>query len=398
MNKILVIGCTAITKVIVPFLCSDPGRVNEICIAAKNKEECDEIKKKYKDAPVKIVTAGVDVTNEEKALLMMRIFGPTLIVNLAPSHLNKTVMEIALKIGANYIDAAYFTDETGYKCRIEEQFDMTSQFVEKNLTAVTGCSFDLAAYVGMARLAARMVEIKSLETLDIVDVMISDEQQKNETPTINDLRRLSEPLRYIEDGEIKTADALSIPAKLTLDDGRVLDVDCFDEAVLDTFKRGMPEAKNVCYFSQVDENFTYLVRTLTTVGMLSTEPVDVDGTKIAPIDFLDLVLPKAGEGGDSRLKCIKGIVANGAGEDESVFMSFECKAWDLPKKYEVDINSFFAGITLLAGTILLDEKKWSTYGVFTPGDFNPEYLINKMKELGIRYSKTTGKNPLEIIN
>ena len=50
MNKILVIGCTEITKVIVPMLSADPLKVSEICVASKNKEECDELKKKYKDA------------------------------------------------------------------------------------------------------------------------------------------------------------------------------------------------------------------------------------------------------------------------------------------------------------------------------------------------------------
>ena len=201
MNKILVIGCTEVTKVIVPMLSADPLKVSEICVASKNKEECDELKKKYKDAPVKIVTAGVDVTNEEKSLLMMSIFGPTLIVNLTPSYLNKTVMEIALKIGASYIDAKYCTDETGKECRLEDQIEMSKRFFEKNLLCVTGCSFDTAGLVCLAKEAFRRPEIQKLESVDIVDIIVADEDNKVSTPPISDLKRLSEPLRYIEDGD-----------------------------------------------------------------------------------------------------------------------------------------------------------------------------------------------------
>ena len=396
MNKILVIGCTEITKVIIPYLSSDPVRVNEICIASKEKEECDELKKKYKDSPVKIITAGVDVTNEEKALLMMRIFGPTLIVNLAPSYLNKTVMNIALKIGASYIDSAYYSDESGRQCLIEEQFEMSSQFFAKKLSCVTGCSFDLAAYVSLARLGAKSLPVGALESVDIVDITTTDEEKNNKTPSINDIRRLSEPLRYIENGEFMTAQALSIPAKFTMNDYST-DVDCFDHKLLDAIKRGMPEAKNVCYFSQVDESFAYLVRTLDSIGMLSKEAVEVNGASIAPIDYLEAVIPSERKVSEGRSRAFKGVVLNSSSDNASVLAGFECKTWDQPSKYEVSSDAFFNGIAILAGTLLLGDQKWSAPGVFTPGDFEPDELIGKMKELGLKYIEETGKSPLEIL-
>lgn len=397
MNKILVIGCTEITKVIVPMLSADPLKVSEICVASKNKEECDELKKKYKDAPVKIVTAGVDVTNEEKSLLMMSIFGPTLIVNLTPSYLNKTVMEIALKIGASYIDAKYCTDETGKECRLEDQIEMSKRFFEKNLLCVTGCSFDTAGLVCLAKEAFRRPEIQKLESVDIVDIIVADEDNKVATPLISDLKRLSEPLRYIEDGEFKTADALSIPAKFTTEDGKTFEVDGFDNKLLDFFHKGMPQAKNVCYFSQVDENYSYLVRMLDSIGMLSTEPISISGASIAPIDYLAAVLPKAHGDSESRDKNIIGVVLNSLSDSDSLYMGFECKTWDQPKKYDVDAHAFFNGVTLLAGILLIDSGKWNAPGVFTALDFDAGDLIGKIKELGLKYNMTVGQSPLEIL-
>jgi len=85
MKKVLVIGCTGIAKLIIPALCKDKSYVSEICIADTDKKMCDEFKTILSASPVRVVTAGVDITNEERTMLMVKIFGPELIINLMPA-------------------------------------------------------------------------------------------------------------------------------------------------------------------------------------------------------------------------------------------------------------------------------------------------------------------------
>lgn len=387
MSKILIIGCNDITRVIVPILVSKRGLADEICIASKNKEECDELKRKYKDSPVRIVTAGVDVTIEEKALLMMRIFGPSLIINLAPTYLNKHIMSIALKIGASYIDSKYFTDESGRECLIDEQFACAEEFFDKGKTCVTGCSFNAAAFVCLTRLALTDGTFDTINNIDIIDITESTEEL-TVAPSIEDFERLSAPSKYIEDGEVKYAPAMSISSEFKFNGNPPSKIYQFASSVIDSYERGMPEVKNVRYFACLDQNVAYVAEVLSAVGMLSKDPVKVKGVEIAPIDFLASVLPNGASAGDVSDKKIKGVLLNGMknGEEKNVFMFFECNDSAEPAKYGVSASSYLAAITLLAGSMLMGTKGWDIPGVFTPGDFEPKLLLDKMKDLGVNYS------------
>ena len=106
MRKILIFGCTKVTEAIVPLLCSDISIANEICIASGDKADCDVLRKKYSDLPVRITTARADVNNEAGTKMMLSIIQPDLIVNLEPAPLSTKVMKIALYQGADYIDAS----------------------------------------------------------------------------------------------------------------------------------------------------------------------------------------------------------------------------------------------------------------------------------------------------
>lgn len=387
MSKILIIGCNDITRVIVPLLVTKKGLVDEICIASKNKEECDELKRKYKDSPVRIVTAGVDVTIEEKALLMMRIFGPSLIINLAPTYLNKHIMGIALKIGASYIDMKFYTDESGRECLIDEQFACAEDFYNKNKTCVTGCSFNTAAFICLTRLALSDGTFDSVSNIDIIDITESN-GEKMSVPSIEDFERLSAPSKYIEDGEVKQAPAMSISTEFSYDGKEPTKIYQFASPVIESYERGMPEIKNVRYFACLDQNTAYVAEVLSSVGMLSTEPVKVRGVEIAPIDFLASVLPSGASAGDPSDKKIKGVIITGTknGEEKSVFMYFECNDSEEPAKFGVSTASYLSAITLLSGSMLMGTQGWDIPGVFTPGDFDPKLLLDKMKEFGVHYS------------
>ncbi|MCR5617280.1 MAG: saccharopine dehydrogenase NADP-binding domain-containing protein [Clostridiales bacterium] len=388
MNKILIIGLTDATRVIVPYLCTHKGLVDEICIAAKNKDKCDELKKKYKDAPVRIVTAGVDVTIEEKALLMMRIFGPNVIINVAPSHLNKLIMGIAVKIGASYIDEKYYTDETGRTCLIEEQFAMASGFFSNKTTCVTGCSFSAAAFLCLTRLALSKKMLDSVSSVDIIDLTLSCSNKDEAMPTKEDFFRLSQPAKYIEGGEVKEAPSLSISSEFAMN-GDPVKVYMFSSPVIDCYQRGLPEIKEVKYYADLEQSTADIAGILRKIGMLSSEPIKYKGIEIAPIDYLSEVLPKPVNSDDNKGgKNIKGVLLTGTkGEEEkSIFMYFECSSSEEPSKYGVDVSSYLSAVTLMSGALLISSGEWNTPGVFTSGDFDPELLLAKMEELGIKYS------------
>lgn len=398
MSKILIIGCTETTKVLVPALIKEKGIAEEICVASKRKEDADEYRNMYKNSPIRIVTAGVDVTNEEKTLLMMRIFGPTLIINLTPSHLNKTVMEIALKIGASYIDTKYYTDPTGTKCLIHEQFECSSQFYAKNLRCVTGCSFNPAAYVCLARTIINQNLLDTIESVDLIRIDSTKSDTGHTFPSVADLTKLHEDGRLIDNGELKTFEALKYKTTRTFPGMGKRTLYAFDNPVIDSFKNELPEIKNVRYFSSLKKQYLTLVNTLNKIGMLSTTPIAINGTKIAPVDYLEAVIPKAENNVSSSRGTLNiGILATGvkAGVTKSVLLYLTCDQTESYSEYGVSAVGLMSAITTLAGVILLIKNKWNNPGVFTPGDYEPGLLITRLKELGIDY-KVVDAEPIEI--
>lgn len=399
MNKILIIGCTETTKVLVPALIKDKGLVDEICVASKRKEEADEYRNKYKNSPVRIVTAGVDVTNEEKTLLMMRIFGPTLIINLTPSHLNKTVMEIALKIGAAYIDTAYYTDPTGTKCLIHEQFECSSQFYAQKLVCVTGCSFNPAAYVCLARTIIKQRLLDEIESVDLIRIDSVKAGSVEAMPSIAELTKLHEDCRVIEDGEIKTIDALKYKTTRTFPGMGKRTLYAFDNSVIDSFKNELPDIKNVRYFSSLKKQHLTLVNTLNRIGMLSDKPLDIKGAKIAPIEYLEALMPeKKAVDASTRGTLNIGLLATGKkdGESKSVLLYLICDHTESYEEYGVSAPGLMSAMTTLAGVMLLRKNKWNNPGVFTPGDYEPELLLDMMKGLGIEYKILMDADPMVI--
>ena len=67
-------------------------------------------------------------------------------------------------------------------------------------------------------------------------------------------------------------------------------------------------------------------------------------------------------------------------------MYFECNDSEEPAKFGVSTASYLSAITLLSGSMLMGTQGWDIPGVFTPGDFDPKLLLDKMKEFGVHYS------------
>lgn len=398
MKKILIIGCTEITKVLVPALMKEKG-ITDICVTSKIKEEADEYRRKYQGAPVRVMSAGVDVTAEDKALLMMSIFGPNLIINLAPSHLNKKVMEIALKIGASYLDTAYYTDATGKTCLIGEQFDLSSQFYAKKAMAVTGCSFNPAAYICLARTITNQKLLDTIEFCDLIRIDVMKSNAGEPMPSVSDLYMLHKEGRSIVNGKITTFEALKYKTTKNFPGIGKRTLYAFDNPVIDSFKNEIPEIKTVRYFSSLKKQYMTLVNTLNKIGMLSSKQISVKGVNISPIEFLESLMPKAEEVAKTNKGTVNiAICASGKkdGEDKSVLLHLICDQAASFSEYGVSAVGLMSAMTTLAGVTLLRNGKWNNPGVFTAGDYDPELLLDKLKELGIEYAITMDVDPIVI--
>lgn len=398
MKKVLIIGCTDITRLIVPILCSDKQYVSELCIASKNKTDCDEYKKKLSDSPVRIVTAGVDVTNEEKTLLMVKIFGPSLIVNLAPPHLNKIIMELALKIGSSYIDAAYYTNTAANTCLAEDQYALNERFKMKGLSAIIGCAFNPGIISVFVRDARRNI-FDFVDKVDIIDVNAGTNDNPNlmNSPLLSDIAQLSNGARYISEGKVVNTPALRYKTGRVFPGVGKRTLYLLDDCVIDCFQKDFPVIGEVRYFSSFKKQFLSLIRALDSVGMLSREPVEIEGAKISPIDFLARVLPQKDQlASTSKGNTGIGCIISGRKDGQQKDVMYYCTADHAHcfDKYGISANSYFAAVAVLTGVQLFCTEEWNIRGVITPAVFDPEAILDKMRENGLEYKVLQNVEPI----
>ena len=396
MKKILIIGCTEVTKVVVKALCNDITSAGEICIASLDKSECDVYRKKYQGAPVRITTARVDVTNKQGTMMMLSITQPELIINLTPPELSLTVMNLALEIGADYIDSELFEWNSGNL--LSRQFENFSNFRVKNLTAICGCAFNPSVLTSFVRLASdtRFDEISSVDVLETNMRSVAEVTDIRDIIESNDFKAESERVITLQDNEKVESDPLSLKTEVELPDIGKNTLYLLNDPIVEDFAMEIPEVPNVRYFSTYEKKSDETIDFLKKIGMLSTEPVEINGTKIAPIDFLAKVMPMESTKSVPQGMSGSGVLVTGKknGEDKTYFISVSSDNQACMENNEVSVADYFDAMTLISGVKMLCRGKWKKPGVFTACAFDPDILLSAMRKEGFKY-QITEASPLK---
>ncbi len=391
MKKVLVIGCTGIAKLIIPALCKDKSYVSEICIADTDKKMCDEFKTILSASPVRVVTAGVDITNEERTMLMVKIFGPELIINLMPAQYSCVLMELALKTKASYIDSTLFF-ETKNASSVEDmllskQFSYFTRFRGEKLPALVGCSFNPAAITSLIRFAMSNT-YDSISSVDIFDMNSGKGTAAGIMDSSFEMELLTEPAKYLENGKIETYQPLKGKTVRQIPGFGKRTMYVLSNPIITDFIKEIPEVENVRWFSTFKKEYLGIIKVLEKVGMLSRTPVDVGGVKISPFDYLNKVMPKEESKATGKGSSGIGIVITGIikGKEQTNMFYASVDNSMVLEKYGFGSTEYLDAVTMLAGTILMCTDKWDKEGVYSPNAYDPSLLMDIMKDQGIEFA------------
>lgn len=400
MKKVLVLGCNDVTKIIIPELCRGDNDITDICLAAKDKAECNEYRSKFAGGRVRIMTAGVDVTNKEAAMMMVRIFGPDLIVNLLPEDVCLDVMHIALEIKASYIDCSLLPDPSGML--LSKQFELFGDFRDKGLTAVVGCSYNPAVITSVVRRALK-TSFDSIDSVDVLEVGTPSEFSEYKDPLgLGKGKEKLEDAVCIEKGKTVSKKALSIKTTRELPGAGQKTFYMMSNKVVDDFIKEIPDIGNVRYFSPYTEGDASrddeMIEVLKKAGMYSEEEIEIKGVKISPKEFLMKLMPAERKSTKPHGMTGTGIVVTGK-RNGNVRTALHFAAADndeCMEKHGMYVDSYLEATAMLAGVKLMVNDRWNKAGVFTPCAFEPEMLLDTIKEGGFEYSETRDAEPVKL--
>lgn len=422
MKRVLILGCNEVTKRLLTDLCQHRTYASDICLASRQKQDCDELKNLAARMGVRVVASGIDMNNVEGAMMMVRIFAPDLVVNLLPPNLTIEAMNLAVKAKADYIDGTLFgvPDIPSPTSLLSKQFKMFAEFQLNGKTAVCGAGFVPGAVNTVIRRAIA-VDFKKIDSIDIVSVSGEkpssgksgnteiDDTLYSEDVKTPEVKVYTGPVKkvfYIENGRVIETTPMSIEGSSASGSKVYLE----SSPMITDLLKEIPDVNNARYFklgrkpSQEHVPPKDKLDLLEELGLLSDKPVKVGNVEVAPVDLLAAVLPKmtphaAAVSGPVEVKS-KGLASYeiyitgiSKKDDKKVTRSYIIKG-DNEKSYEkYNVSAFeqMKGSALIAGVKLMCREKWKKPGVFTPAAFDYDPFYNALASEGIRVIEGEGK-------
>ena len=407
MSKVLVIGCGGVASVAIQKCCQVSEVFTDLCIASRTKSKCDRLAAELAGkTATRITTAQVDADDVQQVVDLIRSYGPDLVMNIALPYQDLTIMEACLTCGVHYLDTANYEPEdvsdpawrAVYEARCKEagfsayfdyswQWAYKKRFAEAGLTALLGCGFDPGVTQAYCAYAKKH-EFDAIDTIDILDCNGGDHGYPfatNFNPEVN-LREVSAPGSYWEDGHWIEVEPMSIHREYDFDQVGRKDMYLLHHEEIESLAKNLPEVRRIRFFMTFGQSYLTHMKCLENVGMLSTEPVEFEGHKIVPIQFLKALLPDpASLGPRTKGKTNIGCIFTGKkdGKDKTYYIYNVCDHQACYREVGSQAISYTTGVPAMCAALLLLQGTWRKPGVYTVEELDPDPFLDALDRYGL---------------
>ena len=416
MSRLLIIGCGGVAQVAITKCCQNSEVFDEIMIASRTVSKCDALKEKLsKKTNTEITTAKVDADNVEELVALIKSYKPDAVLNVALPYQDLTIMDACLECKVDYIDTANYepedTDDPEWRKIYEKrckdlgfsayfdyswQWNYQDKFKDAGLTALLGTGFDPGVTSVFAAYAKKHY-FDEIHTIDILDCNGGDHGYPfatNFNPEIN-LREVSAPGSYMENGKWIEIPAMSIKREYDFEGVGMKDMYLLHHEEIEALGRNMPEVKRIRFFMTFGQSYLTHMKCLENVGMLGTTPIDFDGQKIVPIQFLKALLPDPASLGPRTVgKTNIGCIFTGIkdGKERSIYIYNVCDHQECYREVESQAISYTTGVPAMIGAMMVVSGLWKKPGVFTTDEFDPDPYMEALNKWGLPWKVT--ENPV----
>lgn len=407
MSRVIIIGCGGVASVAIHKCCQNSEVFSDVCIASRTVSKCEAIKKNL-DGKTKtnITVKKIDAAKFNELVKLFNEYKPDMVMHLGMPYHNLVIMDACLEYGCHYLDTAAYEPEDvlepewrkKYEARVKEkgftsyfdysyQWEYMNKFKEKGLIALLGCGFDpgvTQAYVAYAK----KHEFDRIDTLDILDCNGGDHGYPfatNFNPEIN-LREVSSHGAYYEDGKWIEVLPMSIHKKYNFDGVGEKDMYLLHHEEIESIAKNYPEIKRIKFYMTFGMSYLMHMKCLENVGLLSTTPIEYEGHKIVPIQFLKALLPDpASLGPRTKGKTNIGCIFEGIkdGKEKKFYIYNICDHEEAYKEVGSQAISYTTGVPAMVGAMLVLNGTWTDSGVHTLEELNPDPFIDGLNKYGL---------------
>lgn len=385
MARVLIIGAGGVGTVVAKKVASNSDLFTDIMLASRTKSKCDKIAKEIKNAHVQ--TAQVDADNVSELVALMKQFKPDIAINVALPYQDLTIMDACLEAGVNYLDTANYEPLDEAKYCYGWQWAYQDRFKDANLTAILGCGFDPGVTSVFTAYAAKHI-FDEIHYLDIVDCNGGDHHKAfatNFNPEIN-IREITQKGKYYENGEWIETEPQEIHRTIHYPGIGQRESYLLYHEELESLVKNFPTIKRARFWMTFGEEYLTHLRVIQNIGMSSIEPIDYNGQKIVPIQFLKAVLPKPEElgsnyTGETSIGCrIRGIKD---GKERTYYIWNNCSHQAAYRETGTQAVSYTTGVPATTGAIMFTKGLWQGPGVKNVEEFDPDPFLEELAKQGL---------------
>jgi len=393
MGKALIIGCGGVASVAIHKCCQNSDAFEEILIASRTKSKCDALKEKLEGTTkTKIQTAQVDADDVDALVALIESFQPDVVLNLALPYQDLHIMDACLKTKTNYVDTANYEPEDTAKFEYKWQWAYRERYEQAGITALLGSGFD-PGVTGVFAAYALKHHFDEINYIDILDCNAGDHGYPfatNFNPEIN-IREVSANGSYWEDGHWVETKPMEIKRVYNFPEIGSKDMYLLHHEELESLGLNIPGIKRIRFFMTFGESYLNHLRCLEDVGMTSIEPIEFEGKKIIPLQFLKAVLPDpASLGPRTKGKTNIGCIFRGKkdGRDKTYYLYNVCDHQECYREVGSQAVSYTTGVPAMIGAMLVMNGTWKGPGVKNIEEFDPDPFMEALNKWGLPWKES----------
>lgn len=395
MGKALIIGCGGVASVAIHKCCQNSEVFEDIMIASRTKSKCDALKEKLDKmygGKTKISTAQVDADKVEELVALMKAYKPDICINLALPYQDLTIMDACLECKVDYVDTANYEPEDTAKFEYKWQWAYRERFEKAGITALLGSGFD-PGVTGVFCAYAMKHYFDEINYIDILDCNAGDHGYPfatNFNPEIN-IREVSAKGSYIENGKWVETEPMEIKRVYNFPEVGEKDMYLLHHEELESLALNIKGIKRIRFFMTFGQSYLTHLKCLEDVGMTSIEPIDYNGTKIVPLQFLKAVLPDpASLGPRTKGKTNIGCIMQGVKDGKPVkyYVYNVCVHEECYAEVGSQAISYTTGVPAMIGAMMVMTGKWKKPGVYNIEEFDPDPFMEALNKWGLPWKET----------
>jgi len=338
------------------------------------------------EAEPKIATAGADLSDTDTVRTL--VADHDLVLSAVPGFMGFRTLRAVIETGTDVVDIAFFA---------ESPFDLDALAKEKGVTAIVDCG----VAPGMSNLLIGHVD-RLLDRTDTVLIYVGGLPEAREWPyeykavfsPIDVIAEYTRPARYVENGRPVVREALSDPELLSFPGIGILEAFNTDglRTLADTIDAPNMKEKTLRYQGHIEK-----MAVLRATGMFGEQEIDVNGTKIRPIDLTAKLLFPMWElkPGEVDITVLQVIVE---GEKDGRAVRY---VYDMLDRYDPATGTHsMARTTGYAATMairMLAAKLYDRKGISPPEFVGKDekcvaFMLKGLGERGLNYRQTVEKS------